>query len=86
LFVGLALACAGGPARDVEGGAGLRCTAGRRARDHACPRDRRQRRAAEGNPAVNIKDFENVLTVFEDGVGDDPARLVKAANGTVGLR
>jgi hypothetical protein len=24
--------------------------------------------------------------VFKDGVGYDPAKLVKAANGTVGLR
>jgi hypothetical protein len=40
----------------------------------------------DGNPAVNIKDIENVVTVFKDGVGYDPARLVQAANGTVGLR
>jgi imidazolonepropionase-like amidohydrolase len=40
----------------------------------------------EGNPATNIKDIENVVLVFKDGVGYDPARLVKAANGTVGLR
>jgi imidazolonepropionase-like amidohydrolase len=39
-----------------------------------------------GNPAANIKDIENVVIVFKDGVGYDPARLVKAANGTVGLR
>lgn len=39
-----------------------------------------------GNPAKNIKDIENVELVFKDGVGYDPAKLVKAANGTVGLR
>ncbi|HJW07303.1 MAG TPA: amidohydrolase family protein, partial [Rhodanobacter sp.] len=40
----------------------------------------------DGNPATNIKDIERVALVFKDGVGYDPARLVKAANGTVGLR
>jgi hypothetical protein len=40
----------------------------------------------KGNPATNIKDIENVVLVFKDGVGYDPARLVKAARGTVGLR
>ena len=40
----------------------------------------------DGNPAANIKDIEKVVTVFKDGVGYDPARLVQAANGTVGLR
>jgi adenine deaminase len=39
-----------------------------------------------GNPAQNIKDIENVELVFKDGVGYDPAKLAKAANGTVGLR
>jgi imidazolonepropionase-like amidohydrolase len=40
----------------------------------------------KGNPANTIKDIENVTLVFKDGVGYDPAKLVKAANGTVGLR
>ncbi|WEN14367.1 amidohydrolase family protein [Rhodanobacter sp. AS-Z3] len=40
----------------------------------------------KGNPANNIKDIENVVLVFKDGVGYDSAMLVKAANGTVGLR
>lgn len=40
----------------------------------------------KGNPAANIKDIENVALVFKDGVGYDPAKLVKAANGTVGVR
>jgi len=40
----------------------------------------------KGNPALDIQDIENVILVFKDGVAYDPARLVKAANGTVGLR
>ena len=39
-----------------------------------------------GDPSAHIQDIENVVIVFKDGVGYDPARLVKAANGTVGLR
>ena len=39
-----------------------------------------------GNPATHIKAIEDVVLVFKDGVGYDPARLVQAANGTVGLR
>ncbi len=39
-----------------------------------------------GNPAQNIGDIEKVELVFKDGVGYDPAKLVQAANGTVGLR
>ncbi len=40
----------------------------------------------KGNPETNIKAIESVVLVFKDGVGYDPARLIKAANGTVGLR
>ena len=40
----------------------------------------------KGDPAAHIQDIEDVVIVFKDGVGYDPARLVKAANGTVGLR
>jgi imidazolonepropionase-like amidohydrolase len=40
----------------------------------------------EGNPATDINAIENVVEVFKDGVGYDPAKLVEAANGTVGLR
>lgn len=40
----------------------------------------------KGDPAAHIKDAENVRVVFKDGVGYDPARLIQAANGTVGLR
>jgi imidazolonepropionase-like amidohydrolase len=39
-----------------------------------------------GNPAENIADIENVVTVFKDGVGYDPAKLVEAARGLVGIR
>lgn len=39
-----------------------------------------------GNPAKDIKDIEKVELVFKDGVGYDPAKLVEAANGTVGVR
>lgn len=40
----------------------------------------------KGDPSTNIKDIENVAIVFKDGIGYDPAKLVEAANGTVGLR
>jgi imidazolonepropionase-like amidohydrolase len=40
----------------------------------------------KGNPATHIKDIENVAIVFKDGVGYDPTKLVKAAEGTVCLR
>lgn len=39
-----------------------------------------------GDPAKQIQDIRNVEIVFKDGVGYDPAKLVHAANGTVGLR
>ena len=39
-----------------------------------------------GNPAQDIHAIEHVDLVFKDGVGYDPAKLVQAANGTVGLR
>lgn len=39
-----------------------------------------------GNPAKDITDIEHVEMVFKDGIAYDPTRLVKAANGTVGLR
>jgi hypothetical protein len=40
----------------------------------------------KGDPSTNIKDIENVAIVFKDGIGYDPAKLVDAAKGTVGLR
>jgi imidazolonepropionase-like amidohydrolase len=38
-----------------------------------------------GDPSQNIKDIENVETVFKDGVGYDPAKLSASARGMVGL-
>jgi len=40
----------------------------------------------KGDPSVRIADVENVEIVFKDGVGYDPAKLVKDANGFVGLK
>jgi imidazolonepropionase-like amidohydrolase len=40
----------------------------------------------KGDPSRNISDIEKVEMVFKDGVGYDPARLVKDANGWVGLK
>jgi imidazolonepropionase-like amidohydrolase len=39
-----------------------------------------------GNPADNIENVEKVEMVFKDGVGYDPAALIKSVSGTVGLR
>jgi hypothetical protein len=39
-----------------------------------------------GNPAQNIEDIENVQTVFKDGVGFDPAKLIQSEQGLVGQR
>ena len=40
----------------------------------------------KGDPSSKISDIENVEVVFKDGVGYDPAKLVKDANGFVGLK
>ena len=40
----------------------------------------------KGDPSKNISDIENVEIVFKDGAGYDPAKLVKDANGFVGLK
>ena len=40
----------------------------------------------KGDPSRTISDIENVEVVFKDGVGYDPAKLVKDANGFVGLK
>jgi N-acetylglucosamine-6-phosphate deacetylase len=40
----------------------------------------------EDNPEQHVKDIGNVARVFKDGVGCDPARPGKAANGTLSLR
>ena len=39
-----------------------------------------------GNPAANIADVEHVELVFRDGAGYDPAKLIAAAQGSVGWR
>ena len=38
------------------------------------------------NPAENIANIEKVETVFKDGVGFDPAKLIQSVSGLVGLR
>jgi hypothetical protein len=38
------------------------------------------------NPADNIENIEKVETVFKDGVGYDPAKLIQSVTGLVGLR
>jgi len=40
----------------------------------------------KGDPSKTISDIENVEIVFKDGIGYDPAKLVKDANGFVGLK
>ncbi|HTD52150.1 MAG TPA: amidohydrolase family protein, partial [Thermoanaerobaculia bacterium] len=39
-----------------------------------------------GDPSKTISDIENVETVFKDGIGYDPAKLIESVRGTVGLR
>lgn len=39
-----------------------------------------------GNPAERIADITNVEIVFKDGIAYDPARLIEAVRGTVGIR
>ena len=39
-----------------------------------------------GDPAAHIEDLENVALVFKDGQGYDPARLIEAVRGQVGMR
>jgi hypothetical protein len=39
-----------------------------------------------GNPAAQIADVEKVELVFRSGTGYDPAKLIAAAKGSVGLR
>lgn len=38
-----------------------------------------------GDPSANINDIEKVDTVFKDGVGYDPQKLMESVRGTVGL-
>jgi imidazolonepropionase-like amidohydrolase len=40
----------------------------------------------KGNPAQNIADIEKAETVFKDGIGYDPAKLIEAVRGCVGIR
>ncbi|MBV9074732.1 MAG: amidohydrolase family protein [Acidobacteria bacterium] len=40
----------------------------------------------KGDPSKTISDIENVELVFKDGIAYDPAKLVKDANGFVGLK
>lgn len=39
-----------------------------------------------GNPAVNIHDIRNVHSVYKDGVGYDPAKLLASVRGLVGVK
>jgi len=39
-----------------------------------------------GNPAEQIRDVRNVEIVFKTGIGYDPARLIRDAEGLVGIR
>jgi imidazolonepropionase-like amidohydrolase len=40
----------------------------------------------DGNPAEQIDAMNKIDTVFKDGVGYDPAKLVRSVTGVVGLR
>jgi imidazolonepropionase-like amidohydrolase len=39
-----------------------------------------------GNPAQHIDDIENIQTVFKDGIGFDPVKLMRSVEGFVGER
>jgi imidazolonepropionase-like amidohydrolase len=39
-----------------------------------------------GNPAANISDLRQVVTVFKNGVGYDSAKLIESVKGQVGIR
>jgi imidazolonepropionase-like amidohydrolase len=39
-----------------------------------------------GDPTARIADIGNVEIVFKDGIGYDPARLIAATRGSVGIR
>jgi enamidase len=39
----------------------------------------------DGNPAARIEDIRKVVTVFKQGVGYDPAKLIASVKGRVGL-
>ncbi len=39
----------------------------------------------KGDPSLHIEDIEKIVTVFKDGVGYDPARLLESVRGQVGI-
>jgi imidazolonepropionase-like amidohydrolase len=39
-----------------------------------------------GNPVATPAEIRNVVTVFKDGVGYDPAKLIESVRGSVGVR
>ncbi len=39
-----------------------------------------------GDPSKNIAEIENVETVFKDGIGYDPDKLIESVRGQVGIR
>ncbi len=39
----------------------------------------------KGDPSKRIEDIEKIVTVFKDGVGYDPARLLESVRGQVGI-
>jgi hypothetical protein len=40
----------------------------------------------KGDPSHKIEDIEKVDTVFKDGIGYDPAKLIESVRGVVGSR
>ncbi len=40
----------------------------------------------KGDPSRQIADIENVVTVFKDGIGYDPAKIADSVRGMVGVR
>ena len=40
----------------------------------------------QGDPSINIMDIEKVETVFKDGIGYDPLKLIESVRGSVGWR
>ncbi len=40
----------------------------------------------KGNPAKDIADIEKIETVFKDGIGYDPAKLIESVRGVAGIR
>jgi hypothetical protein len=40
----------------------------------------------KGDPSQKIEDIENVETIFKDGIGYDPAKLLESVRGIAGSR